>query len=103
MNKYIILPFRYTQFSDSSKLIINEAGEYFFLSNQDFNNFVEKRMQEIEKELSCHAGDPPRSGFQFEMPGRTKFQFHHHQVVALPQIQFGFQASLASVSIALIS
>ncbi len=48
MNKYIILPFRHTQFSDSSMLIVNEAGEYFFLSNQDCKKFVEYNLDKTE-------------------------------------------------------
>ena len=40
MNDYQILPFRFTRFSDSEYLLTNDVGEYMFLSNEDFERFV---------------------------------------------------------------
>jgi hypothetical protein len=37
---YRLLPFRFLKFDDSKRIIVNEVGEYLFLSNEDFNLLV---------------------------------------------------------------
>lgn len=38
--RYRLLPFRFMQFSDTQRLLVNEVGEHLFLTNADFNEFV---------------------------------------------------------------
>ena len=44
MNTYQILPFRFARFNDSEYLLTNDVGEYIFLSYEDFNKFVNKKL-----------------------------------------------------------
>ena len=37
---YQILPFRFARFNDSEYLLTNDVGEYIFLSNEDFEKFI---------------------------------------------------------------
>ena len=38
--RYRLLPFRFMQFSDTQRLLVNEVGEHLFLTNEHFNKFV---------------------------------------------------------------
>ena len=40
MDDYKILPFRFTRFNESEYLLTNDVGEYVFLSNEDFERFI---------------------------------------------------------------
>lgn len=42
--KYQILPFRFSRFDESKCLLTNDVGEYIFLSNEDFDDFVNHRL-----------------------------------------------------------
>ena len=42
--RYRLLPFRFMQFSDTQRLLVNEVGEHLFLTNADFNEFVAFRL-----------------------------------------------------------
>ena len=44
MRNYQILPFRFTHFNDSEYLLTNDVGEYIFLSNEDFEKFINKEL-----------------------------------------------------------
>ena len=44
MNDYQILPFRFARFNDSEYLLTNDVGEYIFLSNGDFEKFINKEL-----------------------------------------------------------
>jgi His-Xaa-Ser system radical SAM maturase HxsB len=44
MSEYTLLPFRFNRFNKNEVLITNDVGEYVFLSNEDFELFVEKRL-----------------------------------------------------------
>ena len=44
MRDYQILPFRFTRFNDSEYLLTNDVGEYIFLSNEDFEKFINKEL-----------------------------------------------------------
>ena len=44
MAEYTILPFRFAHFNDSEVLLTNDVGEYIFLSNQDFELFINKKL-----------------------------------------------------------
>ena len=41
---YKILPFRFARFNESEYLLTNDVGEYIFLSNEDFENFISKEL-----------------------------------------------------------
>ena len=41
---YRLLPFRFMQFSDAERLLVNEVGEHLFLTNTDFNEFISFRL-----------------------------------------------------------
>ena len=40
MKDYQILPFRFAHFNNSEYLLTNDVGEYIFLSNDDFDKFI---------------------------------------------------------------
>lgn len=42
--QYRLLPFRFLQYDAGRKIIVNEVGEYLFLSNADFDAFVSRRL-----------------------------------------------------------
>ena len=42
--RYRLLPFRFMQFSDTKRLLVNDVGEHLFLTNADFNEFVSFRL-----------------------------------------------------------
>jgi len=42
--RYRLLPFRFMQFSDTQRLLVNEVGEHLFLTNANFNEFVSFRL-----------------------------------------------------------
>ena len=42
---YTILPLRFMRWSPSEVFLTNEVGEYVFLSNEDFNAFVQGRLE----------------------------------------------------------
>src|SRR6185503_6681060 len=42
--RYRLLPFRFMQFSDTKRLLVNEVGEHLYLTNADFNKFVSFRL-----------------------------------------------------------
>ena len=44
MSDYQILPFRFSRFIDSEYLLTNDVGEYIFLSNDDFEKFINKEL-----------------------------------------------------------
>lgn len=44
MNSYTLLPFRFEQFNDFERLIVNETGEFLFISNQDFEKLVDYQL-----------------------------------------------------------
>lgn len=41
---YQILPFRFERFNDTEYFLTNDVGEFQFLSNDDFNDFVNERL-----------------------------------------------------------
>ena len=41
---YQILPFRFARFNESEFLLTNDVGEYIFLSNEDFEKFINKEL-----------------------------------------------------------
>ena len=41
---YQILPFRFARFNESEYLLTNDVGEYIFLSNEDFERFINKEL-----------------------------------------------------------
>lgn len=43
---YQLLPFRFERFDDNKYLLTNEVGEYIFLSNEDFQHFVDGELDE---------------------------------------------------------
>lgn len=43
MSNYQLLPFRFARFNDVEYLLTNDAGEYIFLSNCDFNKINKAR------------------------------------------------------------
>jgi uncharacterized protein len=42
---YRLLPFQFLQFDDKRKIVVNEVGEYLFIENSVFDNFVSHRLQ----------------------------------------------------------
>lgn len=44
MSQYTILPFRFDRFDDKEYLLTNEVGEYIFLTNKDFHEFVNYKL-----------------------------------------------------------
>lgn len=44
MSDYQILPFRFARFNESEYLLTNDVGEYIFLSNEDFDKFINKKI-----------------------------------------------------------
>jgi His-Xaa-Ser system radical SAM maturase HxsB len=42
--RYRLLPFRFMQFSDTQRLLVNEVGEHLFLTNEHFNEYVSFRL-----------------------------------------------------------
>ncbi len=42
---YTILPLRFMRWSPSEVFLTNEVGEYVFLSNEDFDAFVQGRLE----------------------------------------------------------
>lgn len=44
MKPYQLLPFKFQDFIDSSLLLVNEAGEFLFLSKEDFNNMISYKL-----------------------------------------------------------
>lgn len=44
--KYHLLPFRFERFNENEYLLSNDVGEYIFLSNKDFQDFVSGRLDE---------------------------------------------------------
>lgn len=43
---YQLLPFRFERFDENKYLLTNEVGEYIFLSNEDFQCFVDGKLDE---------------------------------------------------------
>ena len=41
---YKILPFRFARFNESEYLLTNDVGAYLFLSNEDFEKFINKEL-----------------------------------------------------------
>lgn len=39
-NKLHLLPFQFSRFDNNDYLLVNESGEYIFLSNEDFHNLI---------------------------------------------------------------
>ena len=53
---YQLLPFRFERFDDNKYLVTNEGGEYIFLSNEDFQHFVDGELDEHSElfyDLAC--------------------------------------------------
>lgn len=48
---YCLLPFNFLQFDEDRKMVVNEVGEYLFLSNQDFDTLVS---HELSKESDVY-------------------------------------------------
>ena len=44
MPNYQILPFRFSRFNDAEYLLTNDVGEYIFLSNDNFEKFINKEL-----------------------------------------------------------
>lgn len=44
MSDYQILPFRFARFNESEYLLTNDVGEYIFLSNENFEKFINKEL-----------------------------------------------------------
>lgn len=54
MTDYIILPFNFKHMDKEKILLVNQAGEYYFMNNSDFNTFVKKGLDsqnDIYKDL----------------------------------------------------
>jgi uncharacterized protein len=45
MSGYGLLPFRFMRFDDARTLVVNEAGEFQFLGNNDFLQFAQHRLE----------------------------------------------------------
>ena len=43
---YRLLPFQFNQFDVQRKFVVNEVGEYLFLDNALFEEFVEHRLDQ---------------------------------------------------------
>lgn len=41
---YQLLPFRFMRFNGNKRLVINEVGEYTFLSDRDFDKLVSYKL-----------------------------------------------------------
>lgn len=50
MEQYKILPFRFDRFNDSEYLLTNDVGEYIFLLNEQFDMFVNGKM-DVESDI----------------------------------------------------
>mgnify|MGYP001755560140 FL=1 len=46
---YQLLPFRFERFDENKYLLTNEVGEYIFLSNEDFQCFVDGKLDEYSE------------------------------------------------------
>ena len=44
MSNYQIMPFRFARFNESEYLLTNDVGEYIFLSNEDFEKFINNEL-----------------------------------------------------------
>lgn len=44
MIEYIILPFNFKYFDNNKILLVNQAGEHYFIDNENFNLFVNKQL-----------------------------------------------------------
>lgn len=44
---YGMMPFRFQVFDDSRMLLVNETGEHLLLTNEDFRNFIDKKLPTI--------------------------------------------------------
>lgn len=44
--EYRLLPLNFLQFDEARKVVVNEVGEYLFLSNQDFDDFVSHELSQ---------------------------------------------------------
>ena len=49
MNKYQILPFRFSRFNESEYLLTNDVVEYIFLCDEDFEKFVNNELDTKSK------------------------------------------------------
>jgi len=47
---YKILPFRFDRFNDNEVIISNEVGEFIFISNHEFENFVNYKL-DLQSEI----------------------------------------------------
>ncbi len=48
MNPYLILPINHIRLKDNDALIINAAGEYYFIGGIDFERFINYELQKDE-------------------------------------------------------
>lgn len=44
MKPYQLIPFRFQNFENENMLLVNEVGEYLFLSKEEFNNMVSYKL-----------------------------------------------------------
>lgn len=44
MSTYQIMPFRFARFNEAEYLLTNDVGEYIFLSNKNFEKFINKEL-----------------------------------------------------------
>jgi His-Xaa-Ser system radical SAM maturase HxsB len=44
-NSYRLLPFQFLQFDDKRKILVNEVGEYLFIKNKTFDNFISHQLR----------------------------------------------------------
>lgn len=47
MKTYSLLPFEFKRCADDTVLLVNECGDYLFLSSVDFKNVCEKRFNDL--------------------------------------------------------
>lgn len=67
---YRLLPFRFLQFDEGQKLLVNEVGEHLLLSNDDFAAF-------INRQISCNTqawADLKGKHFLFDSNSRVPFE-----------------------------
>lgn len=67
---YRLLPFQFMQFDQNRKLLVNEVGEYLFLSNADFDQFVNRKLNTVSDTYLNLKG----KHFLFDSESRAPFE-----------------------------
>lgn len=67
---YRLLPFQFLQFDEARKIVVNEVGEYAFLSNGEFDSFVSRGLDTASDVYLNLKG----KHFLFDSDSRTPFE-----------------------------